>query len=184
MLTEFNQKAVRPQTLYDRVCDREERDFDEASDGKKCRSVSAGQRHAPAVNRESGRVGGSFARVTACNATDSLGTIELFCSYSSGITSIECHCSRVIDSSSLSGPFATPKLLTLNYATENVSSRPCISTAIVVEKTRVSLFNRKFVVVESNEEPEVSVHPGGTDPVTFLQRSATIKSFGERTLNR
>lgn len=44
-----------------------------------------------------------------------LPNIDLFCPYSTEITSIECHCSRMIDFPFLSVPFDTLKLLLSNY---------------------------------------------------------------------
>lgn len=56
------------------------------------------RRYALAVNRESERVENSFAGVTACNATNGFAQHRpvLLLSHSE-ITSIECHCSRMID---------------------------------------------------------------------------------------
>lgn len=82
------------------------------------------QRQAVPANREFEQVVDSSVRVTACNATDSLGRIGLFCPYSSEITPIECYCSRMIDFPSLSVLFGTAPLqsISLIYAVENADN--------------------------------------------------------------
>lgn len=141
---------------------------------KNFRSLLAAVKHALSVDRESGRAEGSSTRVTGCNATVSFETIELFSSYSSGITSIEGHCSRTIEPSSLSAGVSRSQNCSLSiiddgrtraivsYAFYHYGSGsrsrtrsylfPRILRTIVTRKARLSASNCKFVIIASRME--------------------------------
>lgn len=75
-----------------------------------------------------------------------LPNIDLFCPYSTEITSIECHCSRMIDFPFLSVPFDTLKLFLSNYTAGEEAANNSVYFVILFFSTYIDLTQVLLIV--------------------------------------